>query len=260
MLLECLLIGVLIFLVLTFFYKQAICEFRVNQIEWNQHNKLAELFTEKVPIIVRGRPPTVFWTQEDVLLRDIYGTVRIFEDRILSDWLSQTDPHAECPWSIEHARLLGTKSVSGLQLWAEKVLNPIVYSTNKLLPLWLKPISSCWAGEKGLWKTIAPWTAIFCTQGAIAVTIMTEAVESSLPTLWKGQYPSRMSALDTPFISDLKFMDIVLRPGNLLFMPSHWFIAWTTLDNGEETVCPMICTVEYHSPISQFAEWSTMRT
>jgi hypothetical protein len=257
MLLEALLIGVLLFLTLTFFYKQAICEFRLNQIEWTQTEKLHELFTEKVPIIIRGRPPTAFWTQEDVLLRECYAMVHIFEDRILSDWVSQAQPAEECPWSLDHARILGSKSVSGLQLWTERVLNPVIYGTNPLLKFWLKPSSACWAGEKGLWKTVAPWTIVFVTQGAINITIMTESVEPSLPTVWKGKYPSRMSALDTPFIGDLKFMDIVLRPGNMLFMPAHWFIAWTALDQGEDTVCPMVCSVEYHSPVSQFAEWSS---
>jgi len=37
-----LIIGVL-FLILTFFYKQAICDFRINQMEWTQHDQLVEL-------------------------------------------------------------------------------------------------------------------------------------------------------------------------------------------------------------------------
>lgn len=260
MLLELLLIGVLIFMALTFFYKQAICEFRLNQIEWSQNDKLSELFTERVPIVIRGRPPTAFWTQEDIVLRDTYSLVRIFEDRILSDWILQATPESACPWKLEHARLLGGRNVSGLNLWAERILNPLVYQANPLLKAWLRSVGSCWAGEKGLWKTIAPWTALFSTQGSVMLTIMTESAEVSLPPLWKDKFPSRLTPHDSPFIGDLKFMDIVLRPNNLIFIPAHWFVSWTSIPDEKDSICPMICSIEYHSPVSKFAEWSTSRT
>lgn len=261
MLLELILIGILIFTVLTFFYKQTICEFRLNQIEWNQQEKIGDLFIERVPIVVRGRPQTAFWTQEDVLIRESYAMVPIFEDRILSDWLLQAQPNAICPWKKEHARLLALRNISGLALWSDKVLNPVMYASNPLLKLWLRPISSCWAGEKGLWKTIASWTTIFVTQGSIIVTILTANYENSLPSIWQDTFPSKLTVHDTPFIGDLKYMDIILRPGNILFMPAHWFVSWShyTSDN-TDAICPMVCTVEYHSPISRFAEWSSNNT
>ena len=257
--LEFFLILILIFLVLTFFYKQAIYEFRLNQIEWSQGDKLPELLSEKVPIILRGRPPTAFWTQEDIHLRSIYNTVPVFQDRTLVDWIVSTDPSTKCPWDLDHARLLGQRQVSGLELWSEKALNPLVYKYNPLVRWWLRPFNSCWAGNKGLWKTIAPWTAIFVTQGAIVCSIMTEAVESSLPVTWKGVFPGELTAYDTPFVGDLKFIDIVIRPGSILFMPAHWFLSWKALDEGADSVCPMVCTVEYHSIVSRFAEWASRR-
>jgi hypothetical protein len=56
-----------------------------------------------------------------------------------------------------------------------------------------------------------------------------------------------MTVYDTPFVGDLKFMDIVVRPGHMLIMPSHWFVCWTGLTEQ----CPMVCSVEYHTPISR---------
>jgi hypothetical protein len=257
---EILFIGVLIFLVLTFFYKQSVSEFRLNQIEWNQiHEKIGDLFTEKVPIIVRGRPSTAFWTQEDVQLREIYSTVRIFDDRTLSDWIITATPDSICPWGSDHAGILGLRQVSGLEHWVERALNPIVYGTNILAPMWLRPRSYCWAGSKGLWKTVSPWTAVIVSQGAIIVSIMTDSVSSALPDTWKNVFPSQLTSYDTPFISDLKFVDVILRPNSILFMPAHWYVSWSVLEEGDNTICPMVCTVEYHSPISQFADWSQAR-
>jgi hypothetical protein len=256
---EIILILVLTFLVLTFFYKQAIHEFRLNQIEWHQYDKLPELFTEKVPIILRGRPLTAFWTHEDIHLRSIYNNVPIFNNQTLVDWISTCESSSICPWGLEHARLLGTRQISGLEHWTEKVLNPLIYNVNPLLRWWLRPSNSCWAGSKGLWKSVAPWTAIFVSQGSIVCSVMTEAVESSLPEHWRGTFPDALTAYDTPFIADLKFIDIVLRPGTLMFLPAHWFISWKALNEGNDTICPMVCTVEYHSFISRFAEWTNMR-
>lgn len=258
--LEFILIFILIFLVLTFFYKQAIYEFRLNQIEWSQSDKLPDLLSEKVPIILRGRPPTAFWTQEDIHLRSVYNSVPIFENSTLVDWIGCTDPGTICPWGKEHARLLGTRYISGLELWTERILNPLIYRGNPLAKWWLRPINQCWAGSKGLWKTVAPWSAIFVTQGAVVCSIMTESVESSLPVQWKGAFPSDFTAYDTPFVGDLKFIDIVIRPGSLLFMPAHWFISWKALDEGNDSICPMVCSVEYHSVVSRFADWAQGRS
>lgn len=257
--LEIILIFILTFLVLTFFYKQAIYEFRLNQIEWSQSDKLPDLLSEKVPIILRGRPSTAFWTQEDIHLRTVYNNVPLFQNTKLIDWIISTNPYTKCPWELEHARLLGQRHISGLELWSERTLNPILYGHNPLAKWWLRPSNSCWAGNKGLWKTISPWTAIFVTQGSIVCSVMTEAVESSLPAQWSGVFPGDLTAYDTPFVGDLKFVDIVLRSGSVLFMPAHWFLSWKALDEGADTVCPMVCTVEYHSPVSRFAEWAAKR-
>jgi hypothetical protein len=255
--LEILFIVVIICLVLTFFYKQAVCEFRLNQIEWEQAGeKMGDLLTEKVPIIVRSRPPTAFWTQEDVHLREVYSTVPIFDNQTIADWIMTATPDTVCPWTREHARILALRSVSGLEHWVDRALNPIIYGANVMVPFWLRPHSYCWAGGKGLWKTVAPWTAMFVSQGAITITIMTDSVASALPDVWEGVFPGALTSYDTPFVSDLKFIDIVLRPNSVLFMPAHWYVSWVAYGEGEDTICPMVCTVEYHSPVSRFAEWA----
>ena len=192
-------------------------------------------------------------------MRSVYNIVPIFETESLVDWLSKSDPSTLCPWGLEHARLLGSRNISGLEHWTERALNPLLYSGNPLTKWWLRPYNACWAGNRGLWKSVAPWTAIFVSQGAIVCTVMTEAVENSLPDHWRGTFPDMLTAYDTPFVGDLKFVDIVLRPGSLMFLPAHWFISWKSLDEGGDSVCPMVCTVEYHSIVSRFAEWAQGR-
>jgi hypothetical protein len=98
-------------------------------------------------------------------------------------------------------------------------------------------------------KTLATWTYIFPVDGEIVVSIMPETVEHALPEQWLDQFPSQFTAKDTPFLSDIKYMDIILRPGNGIFMPAHWFVSWV----GKQERIPMVGTISYHSPISLLA-------
>ena len=76
--LEIILIFGVLFLILTFFYKQAICDFRINQMEWTQHDQLMELLGEKVPLVVRSIPSATFWTHDDVKGRSCFTKLPIF--------------------------------------------------------------------------------------------------------------------------------------------------------------------------------------
>ena len=246
--LEIILIIVIIFLILTFFYKQAICEFRINQIEWNQRDKLSSLLQEKIPLVVRTIPNATFWTHDDVSIRDIYNNIPIFNETTLTDWIVTAPSVIDCPWGYEQAATIA--SVSGISVWANKWINPVII--HPAMKLWISPHYHCWAGNIGLRKTFATWSCLFPVDGEITVTIMPENCESSLPANWKNCYPSTLTIKDTPFVADLKFIDIKLRPGNCLFMPAHWFWAWTN-SNQESTTPVMTCTISYHTPISNIA-------
>ena len=245
--LELALVGLIGILIMIFFYKQAICEYRLNQVEWEQRVKVEGLLSEKVPIVLRGRPATAFWTQEDIFMRNIYDQIPIFENSeiIFSNWTMAVDKDIICPWQKDHGRLLAGKNMSGFDCWAERMLSPLLG--------WRKWVTwseeSCWLGGKGLMKLSAPWTAIICTQGEALVSLLTENYEKSLPSVWEGRFPSDISTYDTPFAGEIKYMDIILRAGTVLIVPAHWLISWRATDKSE--VYPMICMVEWHSAISK---------
>lgn len=245
--LEWLLIGVILFSILLFFHNRANYEFHINQIRWNQREKLAELLSEKSPIVLKDVPPVAFWTQQDITMRPVYTHVPVFTDEPISQWLLRSDKGAECPWDHDHAKLLG--QAAGLDIWAERTLNPLIQS-NPLWSTWYRPEGSCWAGSRGIRQTTAPWTALFVSEGSVQVSLMPGSLKKSLPSNWKTttNHPSQLTVYDTPFAADLKFMDIILRPGHCLFVPSHWFVSW--LAHEESASIPMVCSVEYHSPIS----------
>lgn len=245
--LEIILIGIILFLILTFFYKQAVCEFRINQIEWSQKDTLPSLLNEKVPVVIRSIPSATFWTHDDAIARTCYKDIPIFQETHLTDWIASSTPNSVCPWKYSQAEIIA--GVSGIQTWAKKWVNDIII--NPLLKFWMFPQYHCWAGNVGLRKLFATWTCLFPVDGEIVVTIMPETVEPFLPAQWVGCFPSALTNKDTPFVSDLKFIDIILRPGNCLFMPAHWFVAWINTDKSDKI--PMTCTISYHSPVSLLA-------
>ena len=239
----------IIFAILTFWYKQVVCEFRINQIEWNQRNaNIRELLTEKVPIVLRGIPTISLWTCEDVMMRSCYANIKIFEDKTLSDWIAVSDNTAICPWKRTHAEQLG--NVNGLSTWAEKWLNQEIMR-GSFSRFWYKPVYSCWAGDMGLQKTLAQWTCIFVSEGSIQVSLLTQEMAYALPSPWKGCFPMNLTNHDTPFAGELKVLDIIVRPGNCLLVPAHWFMAWQSCK--EEKTCPMVCMISYHTPMSRLA-------
>lgn len=268
--LEIILLGLFLFLIMTFFYKQATTEFRINQVEWAQRTQLSDLLVERVPTVLRGITPLpTFWTQEDVTMRPAYGKVTVFAKQGLPEWLAAADAGAVCPWQPDHAASIAV--AAGLPVWSRRWLDTAFFSSGNdsthdsstvtfqdslqkfiVTPLsaaWYRPVYRCWAGARGLAKTVAPWTAYLVTEGEITVTILPKSVSHALPAAWQGCFPADLTQYDTPFIGELNFMDIVLRPGTALFMPAHWFVSW----RGTTAAMPMVCAVEYHTPVSRFA-------
>jgi len=246
--LEFILITSIVFLIVVFFYKQAICEFRINQIEWSQKSQIPKLLSEKLPLVVRSIPSSTFWTHD----MEHYDSIPIFNEMTLSQWMSNTKNGTNgtvvssttsvvCPWRYTQAERIA--SASGIVTWAHKWLNPSVLGYQRF---WTMPRYHCWAGNIGLRKLVA-WTCLFVTEGEIHVTIMPESVEQALPAVWLNRFPTEFTERDTPLLADLKYIDIILRPGNALFMPPHWFMCYRS------DRLAMTCTISYHTLISYLA-------
>jgi len=259
--LEIILLASIVILLCTFFYKQAATEFRINQIEWSQVSHLNSLFTEKLPIVVRSISPTTFWSVKDAMQRPAYDKISVFNEMSLTEWITtyhKTNPI--CPWRYSHAEKIAR--ISGISVWAAKWFNPAVLGYHKF---WTFPKYHCWAGDKGLHKTMS-WTCLLSTEGEIHVTIMPESMEQFLPIDWLNRFPAQMGQKDTPFFKELKYIDIVLRPGTALFMPPHWFMSWVSsegatssertsnvIKENTEGTTAMACTISYHTLISYAA-------
>lgn len=252
-------VGLLIFMILTFFYKQAIHDFRINQANYpsTELESLSELWKERVPLVIRELPKIKLWTHEDVITRPCYEHIPLFKEKTLVEWLKEVylHNHVICPWRYEEAERIAM--TSGIQIWVKKHIQSVV--GEGLLKLgwgwWNIAKYYAWAGNRGLHRTYAIWTCILPVEEEIIVTIFPERMESYLPLEWKNSFPSEWTPRDTPFVEEIKYMDIVVRPETILCLPPHWFVSWRkrNKENGSQGNIPMVYTFAYHSPISLFA-------
>ena len=226
-----------ILLIMFFFYQQHITEFRINQVEWSQKDHIKDLLSERAPVIIRSLPLLPFWTLQDATQRSSFKHLSIFHKVTLPEWLNtDIDKDRICPWKDSQAEQIASL---GLSIWAEQI-NPHIKH------LWMFTKYHCWAGQVGLRKMIS-WTCLIPTEQEIIVTIMTPSVTPFLPPKWMGQFPTEWTEKDTPFMKDLKYMDIIIRPGTCIIIPAHWYASWT----GKGT--PMVCMISYHTIMSRIA-------
>ncbi len=83
------------------------------------------------------------------------------------------------------------------------------------------------------------------------VSLLLKDSEEFLPPSWQYRYPGSFTTNDTPLVSDLKYMDIVLRPGTALLLPPHTVVSLEPAADSSPFQAAVI--LHYHEPISFLA-------
>lgn len=268
--LDCLIIVAWIIFILGFFYKQsAVHDFRINQANIplrvngglkerekgvEKEEGLDDLWKENIPLVIRRLPRLSLWTHRDIIERECYDRIPLFQAQTLRGWLQHTESDVVCPWQKRTDQAEALAKVSGISVWHRTHLRPLFSGVGAMRLLRYQ----AWAGRVGVRRTYASWTCILPTEEDIIVTIFPETMEPYLPIEWKGGFPGEWTRRDTPFAGDIKYMDVVVRAGTCFFLPPHWYMSWVSARgaNGEEShgSIPMVFTILYHSPVSWMAE------
>lgn len=262
---ETIIIFGVIYIIIWLFYKDSVAEFRINQVEWLKRGNVTALLSEKVPIVVRGVPKLSVWTHDDVINRDIYHSVPIFRNKLISDWIEEVRglDNLECPWDMPHARLLGERSA--FQTWNDRWLSEWIIQSH--WKWFWRTFPSCWTGARPMFRTVAPWTVIVPTAGEMMISIFpSKEFDYALPANWRELWIPHINSFDTPFAGELKFMDICLRPGHILLLPAHWYASWeeSELDDTERRelgleIPLMAAVMEYHTLFSVIEDWKELK-
>ena len=244
---EILVVLVVALIVLIVFYRQAIEQYNILQIESTQISDLPKLLSEHSPVVVRSIGEPKLFTPDVLKQNPRLLSYPLESHYSISTLLSQPKPTVKM--TGKSATVLANET--GLQVWAEHHWFSKLFSNT-----WWEMIHSvsteAWVGEKGLRKTTAITTILYPTSGSLDVTLMTEHQEQFLPKAWRGRFPEALTVQDTPLVGEIKYITIKLRPGTMLCVPTHWFVS---VRGAEESAGKplMWAWIAVHNPISSVA-------
>lgn len=247
MILELTFFIVLCFGVLILFYRQAIEQYNILQIEGTQLTELPKLLSERTPLVIREIGAPKLFTPESLKSNGRLQQFPIGTGKTLGQYLET--PSTQVALTKKASVLLAKES--GLSVWGEHTWFPKLFSYDVLQHI---HFFACEArlGEQGLHKTTASTTLLYPTSGSFEVTLMTEQQEKCLPAVWRGRFPETFTQQDTPLVGEIKYITIKLRPGHMLCIPTHWFYSVRVVEAEKPA---MWARYTLDSPVSIVASW-----
>jgi hypothetical protein len=107
-------------------------------------------------------------------------------------------------------------------------------------------------GGAGMQRVTAVTTMIMPVEGKYTVSLVNKKSEQFLPTAWKYRYPRTLTINDSPLVSEIQYIDIVLRPGTLLCLPTHCIFS---IEPDEPSSFHSALWVDVDSPISSVSKF-----
>jgi hypothetical protein len=222
---ELFVIAAVLLAVLILFYRQAIEQYNILQIEAAQMSDLPKLLSERSPVVVRDIGAPKLFTTETLKSNKRLLQFPLANQLTLGQYL--TTPQVNVSLPKKASSLLAKES--GLSVWAEHTWPSRLVSYPLLQPIHFLS-TDVWIGEVGLRKTSALVTLLYPTSGSFEVTLLTEQQEKCLPPAWRGRFPEALTIQDTPLVGEIKYITIKLRPGTILCIPTHWFYSIRVVD------------------------------
>jgi hypothetical protein len=225
--------------IIAWYYSHSLSEYRFSQIKEVQiPTQLDSLWEEKIPIIVSDLNNKDIWTSDSLKLTKFWTAQPVWA-------MYEQDAHINTRTSKETsilwADILGITQIQQETLVQWFSLSPLVFSVTSethLGPIPLRPTFG-WA------------TCIKCTQGEARCILLHNAQKSRLPAGWESLRWRDATVAHHPIWSQVKFVEVILRPGTALLIPPHWVMALEPLD----TEKPMWSIIsEVHHPVSKIAK------
>lgn len=246
--LEILAILGVIFFIAVLFYKQANESFEVIQLEAERLGELPTLYADHAPIVVRGFSVPNLGNFQELSKRKHIMNMAVATNLSLNALLQSSGSLRNFTWKKETATFLSKES--GLNTWFQQTLFTQILPSSYTKFLYSSQ-TSLWPDHKGLFKTKAFQTVLMPTQGTAIVSLMLPKVEPYLPNNWQGRRFETLTPADTPLLSQIQYMDVKLKKGNILLLPAHLIVNVKNSDESNESA--WIFCAEVHHIISKLA-------
>ena len=235
-------------------YRGAVHEFQILQKDYTQDTDWTTPLSEQLPIILRDLPKHLLggWTLQKTANRQWPVYIRDERKRKLrttwSEWLKHPTPQPtnreELAAASRLEKTVGAWGTEGIRRWSwlpASTPQPYVLPNSEYL---------------GVTKGVAEFTTIVGTDGApILVWIAHEgAIPESDAHELRGKNPWTVTSETIPWIGDVKFIEVKLRPGNAMLIPKHWWYAVTPEASADQAAA-WFWISQFHTPMS----WSISR-
>jgi hypothetical protein len=247
---EILFLIAVLFAVFVLFYRQAINDYNILQIEVSKIHDLPRLLTERSPIVIRSVGQPKLFIPATLKANNRLLSYPLAPGFTLAEYLdAPTDAAFRMP--LKARQQLADES--GLRVWAEHTWYPKFFSQPFFENVYTMLVEAQ-VGSHGLRKTTASVTVIYPTSTGLDVTLLTEKQEVALPKTWQGRIPEQLTIQDTPLVGEIKYITVKVRPGTLLCVPPHWFVSvqQTDTDKQNKKACLWVW-MEIHNPISRLS-------
>jgi hypothetical protein len=245
------LIIAIIIAVCVYSYKNSVNEFQILQKEFDDDNDWSEILGEQLPLVIRNLPRSWLGSWNESVTGNKTWVVRVKNEEgrtfktTWNEWLQMEPPRIQ-PHNIDEitrvSRLNTTVNnwyLDGFRRWSwlpNINVRPFVFSPYEMI---------------GVRKVISEFTAIVSTDGVPIELWLAhnDAVPSSVSDELIGLNPWEQTSDDIPWIGEVKFIELKLRPGNAVIIPKHWWYAIRVAGKIEA----WFWTADFNTPISFIA-------
>ena len=244
MILESLFVGLLILGICLVVYRGAVHEFQILQKEYGPDHNWSEILNEQLPLVIRSLPRTWLgaWTRKQTEHKTWVLTVQENGKRFRTTWNHwlkepRGDPElAELATVAKLDTVLPHWTAEGFRQWA-----------------WLPPATptpGILRGDQclGVTKlTTEARTFVSTYGGYLELWIAHEgAIPANVADDLAGKNPWTQTTKEIPWIGEVKFIEVKLRPGNAIVIPKHW---WVAVRSSPDKAA-WYWTADFHTPIS----------
>jgi len=236
---EWIVILLIIFCIVVWHYTQSTTKYSLSQItELQVQTSLTTLWEEKNPVIISEVKSRRIWSSDALKQTRFWGAQPIWQQY-------EANPQAIQPversLQITWSDILGISRIESELLLKWFDMSPLVFSTR----------TEAHIGPEGLRQLYGWATAVTCTDGEARCILLHSGQKSRLPPGWPGLRWSEATVAHHPLWTQVQNIEVILRPGTTLLVPSHWIMAIEPL-NLEN---PMWWTrTDLHHPISKMAQ------
>jgi hypothetical protein len=248
MILEFIFLCILVFAICVIAYRGAVHEFQILQRDYNTQTPWGELLNEQLPIIIRAIPKSLLGGWNESRTKQKHWPVYV-RDNVGKKYKTTWDIYLQdkTPYQPENSSEIAhiAKLDETITNWAAEGFHkwywipgsvPTPYVTQ---PDFVLGVQRVWAEATLLTNTDGGPLHIWLAHGG--------AIPSNVIPVLNGKNPWIQTTDDIPWISEVKYIEIILRPGNTLLIPRHWYYA---IQSSAQT---WFWISEFHSPISWIA-------